>query len=305
MNSISEQLKRTIRLERAMHSYLITAPDLDRATELARECAALFMLKTEDTSGLRFLPDYFELEGNARIDELRVVRSEVYKQTFSSKNRVVLIKNVHLLNDNAVNAMLKMLEEPPAGTYFLLTGIEQRILPTIRSRCHTVRLGTETIENAVGLLLSMGASKYEAELYSSAGMGSEKRSLRLFEDEEYRTIRKNAINAIFEMLKGGMPFKWAKSIGKDRKAALESIEFMLSICHDIMRIINGSNIDTNIDMRIELIKDFSGFTTLKISGIIDRLVSAAMRLTTNASPNLILDELIVEVMEDLGYKNRT
>lgn len=54
-------------------------------------------------------------------------------------NRPVVIENAHLLTAEAQNALLKTLEEPPAGTFIILTaGSEQALLPTIRSRVQLI-----------------------------------------------------------------------------------------------------------------------------------------------------------------------
>ena len=57
--------------------------------------------------------------------------------------RVVIVEQAHRLNDDAQNAFLKMLEEPPAGvTIILCVDDEECLLPTVRSRCARVRVGT-------------------------------------------------------------------------------------------------------------------------------------------------------------------
>ena len=134
-----------------MHGYLVTSADCDETApegepsstaELLRQCAALLLFGSEKTEMLEFSPDFYELNGGAKVEQMRMIRQELSKKAFGGNNRVVVITDAHMMNDSAVNAMLKMLEEPPEGTFFLLTGIEQRILPTIRSRCQIVRLGT-------------------------------------------------------------------------------------------------------------------------------------------------------------------
>jgi DNA polymerase III delta' subunit len=57
--------------------------------------------------------------------------------------RVAIVEQAHRLNDDAQNALLKLLEEPPAGvTIILCADDEERLLPTVRSRCVRVRLGS-------------------------------------------------------------------------------------------------------------------------------------------------------------------
>jgi hypothetical protein len=58
--------------------------------------------------------------------------------------RAIIIDPADDLETSAVNALLKSLEEPPAGTYFLLvTHRLGRLLPTIRSRCRILRFAAE------------------------------------------------------------------------------------------------------------------------------------------------------------------
>ena len=57
--------------------------------------------------------------------------------------RVVIIDDADVMNVNAANALLKILEEPPLRTTILLISHQPSgLLPTIRSRCRTLRLGT-------------------------------------------------------------------------------------------------------------------------------------------------------------------
>jgi DNA polymerase-3 subunit delta' len=57
--------------------------------------------------------------------------------------RVAVIEGAHRMNEDAQNALLKTLEEPPPGVVIVLCADdEERLLPTIRSRCQRIRLGT-------------------------------------------------------------------------------------------------------------------------------------------------------------------
>ncbi len=74
------------------------------------------------------------------IDEIRMVQQRLITRPTLGSRRVVIIDPADDLEKNASNALLKSLEEPPAGTYFLLvTHKPGRLLPTIRSRCRVLR----------------------------------------------------------------------------------------------------------------------------------------------------------------------
>ncbi len=74
------------------------------------------------------------------IDEIRQVQHRLTTRPTLGSRRVVIIDPADDLEKNAANALLKSLEEPPIGTYFLLvTHRPGRLLPTIRSRCRMLR----------------------------------------------------------------------------------------------------------------------------------------------------------------------
>lgn len=74
------------------------------------------------------------------IDEIRLLQHRLTTRPTLGSRRVVIIDPADDLEKNAANALLKSLEEPPVGTFFLLvTHRPGRLLPTIRSRCRILR----------------------------------------------------------------------------------------------------------------------------------------------------------------------
>lgn len=73
------------------------------------------------------------------IDDIRQLR-HFLQRTAVTPWRVVIVDSADDLNPNSANALLKSLEEPPARTvFFLISSSPGRLLPTIRSRCRTIR----------------------------------------------------------------------------------------------------------------------------------------------------------------------
>lgn len=247
---------------------------------------------------LEFSPDFYELNGGAKVEQMRTIRQELSKKAFGGNNRVVVITDAHMMNDSAVNAMLKMLEEPPEGTFFLLTGIEQRILPTIRSRCQIVRLGTASAAEIGAELIRLGAAKSEAQRFAAQSMGSLTRAKRLMQDEAFQKLRQNAIEALLDIFEGKLPFKWAKSIGRDRQAAKESLGFMLAACHDVLNKKTGAASGSSGGMRLNNAAGALSFSAIHSAVI--KIAEAEMRLSSNAGVNPILDRLIIDIAEAIS-----
>lgn len=82
----------------------------------------------------------YETKRNIPIDEVRALQRRLTTRPTLGERRVVIVDPADDLEPNAANALLKSLEEPPAGTYFLLVAHRiGRLLPTIRSRCRILR----------------------------------------------------------------------------------------------------------------------------------------------------------------------
>ena len=81
------------------------------------------------------LIDLIEEKKKIDISQIRELISKLNKSSFNSKPRFVLIDNIEYLNINSINALLKTLEEPNDGIYFILINNNKYILPTLKSRC--------------------------------------------------------------------------------------------------------------------------------------------------------------------------
>ncbi|WP_420569529.1 DNA polymerase III subunit delta' [Thalassovita sp.] len=83
-----------------------------------------------------------------RVDEVRKLANFFHMSASDGGRRVVIVDAADEMNVQAANALLKMLEEPPANTTLLLVCHQPtRILPTIRSRCRELRLSPLSPEN--------------------------------------------------------------------------------------------------------------------------------------------------------------
>jgi len=93
----------------------------------------------------------------------------------SAQRKIALIDAADKMNDAAANALLKTLEEPPHGSLILLVAAnEERLLPTIRSRCQTIRFAPLKETDVAELLLELqiSESREEAEQIAALSDGS-------------------------------------------------------------------------------------------------------------------------------------
>lgn len=82
----------------------------------------------------------YEVKRNIPIDLVRAMQHRLVTRPTLGDRRVVIVDPADDLEKSGANALLKSLEEPPAGTFFVLVAHQPaRLLPTIRSRCRVLR----------------------------------------------------------------------------------------------------------------------------------------------------------------------
>ena len=123
------------------HAYLLHGPPGVGKRELALLFAAE-LLGEHARVERRTHPDLYVLEpvgDQIRIDEIRGLRSDLHMRPFEASRRVYLIFGADTMNEDAADALLKDLEEPPSYAVILLVANDLGPLPeTIRSRCQLV-----------------------------------------------------------------------------------------------------------------------------------------------------------------------
>ena len=99
--------------------------------------------------------DVLEIDGasNRGIDDIRQLSENTIYAPSSSKYKIYIIDEVHMLTKEAFNALLKTLEEPPENVkFFFATTEPHKVLPTIVSRCQRFDLKRISIESMVSKL---------------------------------------------------------------------------------------------------------------------------------------------------------
>jgi len=105
-----------------------------------------------------------------RIEQVRGLSEWVTLSTHRGGARVIVMEPAESLNTPAANALLKVLEEPPAGTVFLLVSHSvSETLPTLRSRCVLVRVPLPPFEVAVRWLQQQGVEQPQRRLIEAGG----------------------------------------------------------------------------------------------------------------------------------------
>ena len=147
---ITETLKRQVAAGRLSHAYLFTGTRGTGKTSCAKILArAVNCEAPQDGNPCNACPACLGIENgsilhvleldaasNNGVDQVRALRDEAVYTPAAVRKRVYIVDEVHMLSTPAFNALLKILEEPPAHLMFILATTELHKVPaTIKSRC--------------------------------------------------------------------------------------------------------------------------------------------------------------------------
>ena len=172
----------SLQKDQLSHAYLISgnngAPLLDVATFFAKSIlcddpsplacnSCITCLRIDDGN----YPDFFVFDGSKstiKKEAVTTIESEFEKKAFENKGiRVYILHLIENMTVEAINSILKFLEEPGQKVYaFLTTNNENVILPTIISRCQVLRLKLIDKQIVINTAVEEGVDKKDAELLS-------------------------------------------------------------------------------------------------------------------------------------------
>ena len=165
--TVSEPVKKmldTMFVQKRVPQALIIEGDHTRTTELARVLASGLVCQSQENKPCGTCsgcikaragshPDIYLAEGGLtprsfKVEAIRAIRSDAYIQSQEGGRKVYLLFRAESMSAEAQNALLKVLEEPPADTVFILTCLTaNRLLQTIRSRSQIITLEDAAEEN--------------------------------------------------------------------------------------------------------------------------------------------------------------
>ncbi len=260
--------------------------------------------------------DVIEIDGasNNGVDNIRGLRENVTLSPFSSRYKVYIIDEVHMLSQGAFNALLKTLEEPPEYVVFILATTEPHKVPvTIRSRCQHIPFHSISPDDIFSRLSyvctseGLTADPDALREISRQADGALRDALSLLEQVAASgEITLSNVEAVFGA--GSRPAleRWVRTLREDMGGAYTSLrgmfdagasgvrmfEEMFSLVRDLWLVSKWPKIAASLPLS-ESEKDFlreeaKNWTPAKIHNLLSNILNALTQARLGVRPDILL-----------------
>jgi len=223
-----------LRTARQIAAAAVCSASGDKPCGLCRDCRKAAEGIHPDIMGIRRLVDEKSAKPKKEltVDQIREMAADAYVLPNEAQRKVYIIEEAQYMNIPAQNAALKLLEEPPAWTLFILcTPTAGALLPTVRSRCAEVNCnGQEQQADEAAQKLAKGFIKAVDDRgqmlrWCNANEGIDSRQMREFTECLYQLLA--------DMLCGRGPDQ-----GMDSRRIMALME-LCEQCRDYLRVNTG------------------------------------------------------------------
>jgi DNA polymerase-3 subunit delta' len=221
---------------------------------------------------------------------------------YEGKNKVFIIDESERLNQEATNALLKTLEEPPATAFIILLAVNETLLPsTIVSRCQVLRflpLPSSLVEQTLKERWKVHSEK--AKILAQICRGSIGWAISAILDENVLLNRQEILDKLIKSVGAGLNerFAYAAELADKYSKNQDKVEEIFDLWtrwgEDLLLIKGGApQFIANIDYEDVLLRQAKSLSLTQIRNFIESLQVARKQLRQNANPSLVLEILML------------
>lgn len=314
---VKEYFKKVINTDQISHAYILTGEEGSGRKTLAKAFAMTLLCENSKVepcgtchSCKQFLanshPDVIyvkhEKAGSIGVDEVRKqIVNDVAIKPYSSAYKIYIIDEAEKLTQGAQNALLKTIEEPPEYVILIfITNNSESFLPTILSRCVTLKL--QPIYSTIikeELLKRYDITTQQAELYAAMSRGSLGKALSYVESEDFKKVY-DYVMELVHTRKDRPVYQLLDVVKRVQEFVPEVIELLRLWYRDVT--VFKASMDLNLlifkDDFVEIKKAAHASSFPGLDQISEALDKAEVRLKANVNFELAMELLLITMKEN-------
>lgn len=317
---IITHMQNAIRKGQISHAYLLAGEKGSGKTQLAETFAMTLQCEKHGTdpcgqcpSCLKALsgnhPDILHVKhdkpGSVSVDDIRrQVVGDVAIRPYESPYKVYIVNDASKMTPQAQNALLKTLEEPPAyAVILLLADHPEMLLPTILSRCVTLRLKPVSNSEIRSFLMNrLHVPDYQAEIETSFAQGNPGKARKIAESADFMDMVENAVyqmkhskeKEIYEMVDA------VRDLSAEKQNIQDYFDIYLMWFHDVLMYKATQDIDSLIfKEEVPAIRERAAVSSYEgLERILEAIHTAEDRLRANVNFDLTMELLFLTMKEE-------
>ncbi len=237
------------------------------------------------------------------VDNVREqIISEVYLKPRNAKRKIFLINNGDELSTEAQNALLKVLEEPPAYvTFIICVTAKEKLLQTVLSRSQTVTFFPVAKAEVVRCLKENSSlDEDNAQFIASLAQGSIGKAIALSSDNSKKERMDKTVQALINLKKNSLRIReMVDFLTEEKENVTEIFECMCTFLRDCVMV--KTNMENSViffdklsDMRV-FVQDLS---KKRLISAFDKIKDLELKLKQNLNFNAAVSEAVMRIWED-------
>lgn len=240
------------------------------------------------------------------VDEIRTqLVNDIDLKPYSSRYKIYIVPDSQMMNQQAQNALLKTLEEPPEyAIIMLLTNNIDKFLPTILSRCIVLNFKpVEPLHMMEYLVSNIGVDQEKARFCTDFAQGNLGKAVRLAISPDYNEIREDSVRLLRKISDMEMDeiIQAVKNMGKYKLDITDYIDIMTMWFRDIL-MVKISNSPNKIIFKHEfsiMKKQASRMSYEGIEKILEAMDKLKVRLEANVNFDIAMELMLLTIKENM------
>lgn len=317
---IIEHFQNAITLDKVSHAYILNGPDQSGKMMLAEAFAAALQCEKRGTEGCMEChscrqavshnqPDIIylthEKPNTISVNDIRVqINQSIIEKPYASPYKIYIVDEAEKMNQQAQNALLKTMEEPPAyAVIILLTTNADIFLPTILSRCIRLDLKPAANDKVRSYLMEhFQIPDYQSDVSAAFAQGNVGKAIQLASSEHFKEMKDSAVQLmkrvkdidVYEMGEA------VKQINEYKMSVNDYFDIMMVWYRDVLMYKATMDINSLIfkEQVYDIKKQASKSSYHGIQEVLKALEKAKVRLQANVNFDIVIELLLLTMKEN-------